>query len=675
MSLSNNQLRGSIPTGLGSLPNLQELLLDNNQLSGSIPVQLGNLAHLRWLSLNNNQLSSGIPQQLGNLTNLQGLDLRNNQLTGTIPDTLANLSNLQYLSLSNNQLSGAIPGTLSSLTNLQILWLNDNLLSGAIPLQLGDLVSLQRLNLAYNQLSGGIPLSLGNLINLTEMSLSHNQLSGAIPVQLGNLTNLQYFSIRNNQITGNIPQQLGNLTALRSLDIDVNSLSGVIPAQLGNLVNLEWLWLSNNQLSGSIPDQLGNLTSLQALFLYNNQLSGTIPLSFQSLANLQYFWFGGNSQLCEPYQVSFQNWLATLYDLQRSGNICPTPTPTDTPTPTPTPTDTPTPTPTPTSTATPTVTPTPQPLAIFLPSVQRAAPPMPTPAPQWQRIGTESLDLRSVAWNPAPRHLYVANRSLADQGGGIYRRTLASCDLSTDFERVIPGRGNSLAFNSGRGLAGTYGDKVYFTHDGQTWQQTASQIDARVYSVEWVDSEWAFAGMEDGVYASRDRGISWQRFGDGMPTVLVVKVYAGELWIGRYGEGIYKSPLGSPAFTPVNQGLDGQARNVFDFAFSGSTVFIGTDDGVYAWQGSAWSRIGLAATPVYSLELFDNHLYAGTLNAGVQRAPLANLGAWSSLANGSGWNPNATVRDLQVIDFGLPNCNGGLMATTETGLWIYRSPN
>lgn len=99
LDLSANGLNGPIPPQLGSLSNLQRLLLYENQLSGSIPSQLGNLANLREIWIYDNQLSGTIPSELGKLTNLTDLVLSRNQLTGSIPSELGNLTNLH---LSNN---------------------------------------------------------------------------------------------------------------------------------------------------------------------------------------------------------------------------------------------------------------------------------------------------------------------------------------------------------------------------------------------------------------------------------------------------------------------------------------------------------------------------------------------------------------------------------------------
>ena len=318
LSLVDGGLTGEIPKELGSLANLQELVLYNNQLTGEIPKELGGLTNLLDLDLGGNQLTGEIPKELGSLGYLKVLSLSRNQLTGEIPTELGNLANLQQLSLWGNQLTGGIPTELGNLANLQGLYLYNNQLTGGIPTELGNLANLQGLYLYNNQLTGEIPKELGNLANLRWLYLRNNQLTGEIPKELGSLANLQRLYLRNNQLTGEIPTELGSLANLRWLFLSENQLTGEIPTELGNLANLELLYLYNNQLTGGIPTELGSLANLQELYLYNNQLTGGIPKELGNLANLQQLYLLNNQLTGEiPKELGS---LANLLGLDLSGN-------------------------------------------------------------------------------------------------------------------------------------------------------------------------------------------------------------------------------------------------------------------------------------------------------------------------------------------------------------------
>lgn len=171
------------------------LSLSDNQLIGSIPASFGNLISLQHLTLSGNQLSS-IPASFGNLMKLQGLYLYGNQLSA-LPESFGNLTGLQYLLLHENQL-GALPESFSNLTNLQELTLYSNQLR-SLPTFFGNLTNLQILGLSSNQLSS-LPASFGNLSNLNVLNLNANQLS-SVPVSFSNLTNLYFLDLSNNKFT------------------------------------------------------------------------------------------------------------------------------------------------------------------------------------------------------------------------------------------------------------------------------------------------------------------------------------------------------------------------------------------------------------------------------------------------------------------------------------------
>eukprot|EP00752_Nemacystus_decipiens_P001590 g1551.t1 len=320
LDLARTELNGPVPQALGTLTDLQELLLFNTGLNGSIPSTLGSLRRLTMLRLQNNQLEGAIPPEIGNLCALAELDLSHNKLNGAIPPELGNLSALTELDLSHNRLNGAIPRQLGAPTELRVLSLCSNQLEGAIPIELGNLSKLEGLQLWSNkfsgaippefgrltallrhlwlhldQLTGAIPMELGNLNKLEKLYLGGNNLAGAIPPELGALTALKHINLYDSQLIGTIPPELGELTALKTLYLSKNQLTGIIPTELGRLTALHQLDLSKNQLSGTIPPELGGLTALRELFLSNNLLTGVFPGELRRLRALRVADFVGNS--------------------------------------------------------------------------------------------------------------------------------------------------------------------------------------------------------------------------------------------------------------------------------------------------------------------------------------------------------------------------------------------
>lgn len=293
---------------------------DQYGLSGNLPPDLGSLTNLESLDLSFNEFHGAIPPELGGLTNLVSLDLNTSFLREAIPPELGNLRNLRSLNLGQNLLIGAIPPELGRLGALEVLdlWRND--LTGTIPPELGNLTALKNLYLPDNDLTGAIPPQLANLTNLITLSLYYNDLTGAIPSWVGNLVNLRRLELGGNDLTGSIPPELGDLGNLDVLFLGESQLTGAIPPELGNLANIKSLFLNDNQLTGPIPAELGGLPALKYLTIDRNLLSGPLPSTLTAL-NLAQFWYD-KTDLCEPGDAAYQNWLAGIAELKRTAMVC-----------------------------------------------------------------------------------------------------------------------------------------------------------------------------------------------------------------------------------------------------------------------------------------------------------------------------------------------------------------
>ena len=200
LDLSHNRLWGHIPTQLGNLKELTTLNLNGgalgdggNALTGKIPTQLGSLKKLQVLNLRYNQLGGdftadagyGIPTQLGDLPELRELLLGpNGRLSGPIPTQLGNLAKLRELKLNVNRLSGPLPTQLGNLANLERLQLSHNQLSGSIPTQVGTLPNLMNILLRHNRFSGGIPPFPNPNGSLASVQFKNNSFTGCVPSSL-----------------------------------------------------------------------------------------------------------------------------------------------------------------------------------------------------------------------------------------------------------------------------------------------------------------------------------------------------------------------------------------------------------------------------------------------------------------------------------------------------------
>jgi Leucine-rich repeat (LRR) protein len=255
--------------------------------------------------LGSNELKGSLPSEITLLSNLEILDLNSNELSGSIlASTLLLVSDkLNELSLSENQLFGSIPSEIGLFTGLRVLELSNNLFTGRFPTEVWNLVSLNTLSFSDNQVSGRIPSEIGLMATLGKLEVSNNLLNGTLPKEIANLSMLSALPLSDNQFSGSIPTEIGLLTDLSVLELNGNALAGTFPPQLLALSLLRVLSLSNNQVSGSIPSEIGRLTNLQVLEFSSNDLSGRFPPELSNLSLLQTATFEfnqlrGNLDIC-----------------------------------------------------------------------------------------------------------------------------------------------------------------------------------------------------------------------------------------------------------------------------------------------------------------------------------------------------------------------------------------
>ncbi|XP_028127258.1 probable leucine-rich repeat receptor-like protein kinase At5g49770 isoform X1 [Camellia sinensis] len=277
----NKGLTGPLPTAIGNLKKLTNLILVGCSFSGLIPDTIGSLQQLRILSLNSNSFIGPIPPSIGNLSNLYWLDLADNKLSGTIPVSsgttpgLDMLVNTKHFHFGKNQLFGKIPSQLfnSKMTLIHVLF-DSNQLSGSIPSTLGLVQTLEVLRLDRNSLSGPVPPNITNLTHISDLYLSNNQLTGPLP-NLTGMNFLNYMDWSNNTFdVSNFPPWLSALQSLTTLVMENTRLQGLIPVALFSLPQLQTVVLSNNQLNGTLDVGSSYSNELQLIDLQNNSIVG-----------------------------------------------------------------------------------------------------------------------------------------------------------------------------------------------------------------------------------------------------------------------------------------------------------------------------------------------------------------------------------------------------------------
>lgn len=91
-------LKGSLPTGLWELTQLEHLQLGNNDFSGSLPEAISQLTQLRHLLLARSGLEGTLPSTLGELGKLERVQLEFNDFKGDVSDSVCGVPSLIELS-------------------------------------------------------------------------------------------------------------------------------------------------------------------------------------------------------------------------------------------------------------------------------------------------------------------------------------------------------------------------------------------------------------------------------------------------------------------------------------------------------------------------------------------------------------------------------------------------
>ncbi|OAO91149.1 hypothetical protein AXX17_AT5G48600 [Arabidopsis thaliana] len=262
ISLVNHNLEGTLSEYILALSELEILDLSFNiGLTGPLPSNIGDLKKLKNLILVGCGLSGQIPDSIGSLEQIINLSLNLNKFSGTIPASIGRLSKLDWFDIADNQIEGELP-----------------ISNGTSSPGLDMLTQTQHFHFGKNKLSGDIPEKLFNSnMSLIHVLFNNNQFTGKIPESLSLVTTLLVLRLDTNRLSGDIPPSLNNLTSLNQLDVSNNTLEfSLVPSWIVSLRNLTSIRMEGIQLIGPVPISFFSLVRLQSVNLKRNWINGTL---------------------------------------------------------------------------------------------------------------------------------------------------------------------------------------------------------------------------------------------------------------------------------------------------------------------------------------------------------------------------------------------------------------
>lgn len=242
LDLHGNILQ-SLPIGIRRLQRLTSLNLSNNQFQMKDLEVISELEHLIDLKLANNNLDGTLLSGICQLANLEVLDLHGNRVS-LLPDTISELRCLKTLNLAENELT-SLPSL--ALSNLPLVELNAsrNKLQGTLFESTAEgFQSVQTLNVAFNSLDKLSEADNFNLPSLQFLLVDANRLK-SFP-SLVTCQSLLRITAEGNGIT-TLPDGFFSLKSLKHVDLTANDLSK-LDERIGLMENLITFNVANNPL-------------------------------------------------------------------------------------------------------------------------------------------------------------------------------------------------------------------------------------------------------------------------------------------------------------------------------------------------------------------------------------------------------------------------------------------
>lgn len=258
--------------------NVTDISLSNNELFGTVPNSIFTISSLQSVDLSNNNVLLSSLEGASKAPSLTSLILSNVKIPSVAG--LRDLTNLEHLFLDGVNILEPLPMDIFSLTNLKTLHLQHSQFTGTLPTDIGKLTRLQNLNMYRNFLRGPLPTELGLLTLLRTLDLSENHFTGSIPSEIDSLSDLEVFALHQTSGEANLSGPLpafDSFSQLKELSLESNSLTGSIPsnflARISDKTSEIMVSLGFNQLQGTIPASLNAFDAL-ILELEGNQITG-----------------------------------------------------------------------------------------------------------------------------------------------------------------------------------------------------------------------------------------------------------------------------------------------------------------------------------------------------------------------------------------------------------------
>ena len=335
LSLSDNNLRGTLHSSIGQLDQLVTLDVSGNWITGSIPADLGDLSLLRDLALSVNGFSGTLPWQLGQLDSLRTLNLAATSLSGLVP---AHFAGLELESFRVGGTALCLPPSLAT-------W-HDSIPGADAAPECAGRVSIEPSALTFDAAGDTARLSVtvvdaeGRPVESPAVTWESGDpvvatvdTAGLVTARYSGVTNITatYDSVTAGSTEAVVRLPGSDRAALEAfyramggddwkdntnwlsdaplgewygvdtyengrvkyLELQENNVSGRIPAEIGLLDSLFSFALRDTGVTGPIPAAIGRLRHLRDLRLGHTRVDGLLPPEMGNMRALDYAYLSG----------------------------------------------------------------------------------------------------------------------------------------------------------------------------------------------------------------------------------------------------------------------------------------------------------------------------------------------------------------------------------------------
>ena len=256
--------------------------------------------------------------------------------------------------------------------------------------------------------------------------------------------------------------------------------------------------------------------------------------------------------------------------------------------------------------------------------------------------GFHLSDDEGASWNRVTSIWTVETRAIITHGSLVFAGTdmlgiFKSNNYGQSFSMINTGLTSAwiqaFAICDGNLFAGSGEEGVFVTaNGGANWNSVNNGLGSLNILSLVSDNENIYAGTFDsGIYVTDDLGESWSAINNGLNDncITTIQTESGYIFAGTKTDGVYSSTDQGANWFHISDGLP-ENTNIRCMHVFEDKLFIGTGSGnVYVSfnNGNYWTELdeGLIGSPVLSVYVYDEFLYAGLNAGGVWKYPISEL--------------------------------------------------